>query len=415
MANGENTNNRKRLGLIVGGILLAVVVLAAFISMRRSAVPIRAAVATRGPIESVISTNGKIEPVDNFEAHAPAPTTVKKIHVKAGDRVKAGEMLVQLDDSDARATAAKAQAQLKAAQADLAAIKNGGTHEEVLTNQTQLAKARGELDAAKRNLEAVRSLQQRGAASDQEVQVAQNRLTAAESDFRLFSEKTSNRFARPDISRAEAQAAEARAALQAANEFLQKSDIRAPRDGEVYSLPVREGQFVGEGDLIVAVANLTKVQVRAFVDEPDIGRLQVGQKVQLTWDAIPDRVWQGTLAQLPTNVTTRGPRNVGEITCTIDNGDKKLLPNVNVSVNVITAKDENALSVPREAVHQENSGRFVYQIVGDELKRTPVDTSVSNLTRIVVTKGLSDNAVVALGSLSSQPLRDGLEVRVAER
>ncbi len=414
MANGENTNNRKRLWLVVGGVIVAVILLAAFISMRRPSVPVRAAVATRGPIESVISTNGKVEPVDNFEAHAPVPTTVKKIYVKPGERVRAGQLLVQLDDSDARATAAKAQAQLKAAQAELAAVKAGGTREEVLTNQAQLGKARGELDAAKRNLEAVRSLRQRGAASDQEVQAAQNRLTAAESDVRLFSDKTTSRFSPADVSRAEAQAAEARASLLAAQDLLNKSDIRAPREGEVYSLPVREGQFIGEGDLIVAVANLTKVQVRAFVDEPDIGRLQAGQKVNITWDAVPDRVWKGTLTQLPTNVTTRGPRNVGEITCSIDNTDKKLLPNVNVSVSVVTAQDPNALSVPREAMHQDASGHFVYLVVNDQLKRTAVDTSVSNLTRIVVTKGINDNAVVALGSLSSQQLRDGLQVRVQE-
>jgi HlyD family secretion protein len=411
MANGENSN-RKRLALIVGGIIVAVVLLAAFISLRHSAVAIRAAVVTRGPIASVISTNGKIEPVDNFEAHAPAPTTVKKIYVKAGEQVKTGQIMVQLDDADARAEAAKAEAQLRAADAELSSVKSGGTQEEVLTNQAQLAKARTERAAAKRNLDALQALHQRGAASAEEEQAAQNRLNAAEADFRLFSQKKNNRFSTADIAKAQATAAEAQAQLSAAQDLLRKSDIRAPRDGEVYSLPVRQGQYVAAGDLIVAVANLKTVEVRAFVDEPDIGRLRKDQTVEITWDAIPDRVWKGTLTQLPTNVTTLGTRNVGEITCAIENSDGKLLPNVNVSVSVVTARDQDALTIPREAVHQDANGRFVYQVVNDELKRTPIETSVSNLTRVEVTKGVQDNAVIALGTYSTQQLRDGLPVRV---
>jgi HlyD family secretion protein len=412
MNNGENSTNRRRLALILSGIILAVVLLAAFISMRRSVVGVRAVVVTRGPISSVISTNGKIEPIDNFEAHAPAPATVKKIYVTPGERVRAGQLLVQLDDADARADAAKAQAQLKTAEAELAAVKNGGTQEEILTNQSQLAKARAERDAARRNLDALRQLQQRGAASPDEVQAAQNRLNAAEADFRLFSQKKTNRFSPADISRVQAQTEQARATFSAAQDLLRKSEIRCPKNGEVYSLPVHDGQYVAAGDLIVAVANLGTVQVRAFIDEPDIGRLKKGETVEVTWDAFPDRVWKGTLSQLPTNVTTRGARNVGEITCAVQNTDGKLLPNVNVSVNVVTARDQDALSVPREAVHQDASGRFVYKIVNGELKRTPVDTSISNLTQIQITNGLSDNTLVALGTYSSQQLRDGLQVRV---
>ena len=89
---------------------------------------------------------------------------------------KAGELLVQLDSAGARAETAKAQAQLKAAEADLAAAKSGGTHEELLNIQSQIVKARAERDVAKRNLDVLRSLQHKGAASAEEVQAAQNRL-----------------------------------------------------------------------------------------------------------------------------------------------------------------------------------------------------------------------------------------------
>ena len=98
---------------------------------------------------------------------------------------------------------------------------------------------------------------------------------------------------------------------------------------------------------------------------------------------------------------------VGEVTCVIENSDLKLLPNTNVSVAVVTARQENALTVPREAVHQDANGQYVFQVVNGELKRRDVNTSVANLTRIQVTSGLSDDAVLALGAINMQSLRKG--------
>jgi HlyD family secretion protein len=412
MANGSK--NGKRLPLILGGIIAGVVVLAAFVSMRHSVTPVRVATVTRGPIYSMISTNGKIEPIDSFEAHAPAATTVRKIFVNQGDQVKAGQMLLELDSADAQAAAAKAQAQSKAAEADLAAVRDGGTQEEVLVNQAQIAKAKAERDAASRNLDAMKNLQRQGAASPEEVQAAQNRLDAAETDLRLFTQKRTGRFSAAELSKVEAQASEARASLAAAEDLLRKSQIRAPRAGIVYNLAVRQGQYVNAGDLLIAVSDLSTVRARAFVDEPDIGKLRKNEDVELTWDAVPGRIWKGTLTQLPTNITSLGARNVGEITCTIDNADQKLLPNVNVSVNIVTAGIENALTVPREAVHEDGSGRFVFEVANGALKRVPVETSISNLTRIEVTKGLSKDSVVALETIGSRQLQDGLEVRIVQ-
>ena len=125
----------------------------------------RVAKAQRGPIRSLVSTNGKVEPLRNFEAHAPIATTVKRLLVKEGDRVKRGQLLVQLDDADIRAKAASAQAQIRAAQADQSALKTGGTQEEVITLNSQLVKARSARETAQRNVQALRRLQQQGAAS----------------------------------------------------------------------------------------------------------------------------------------------------------------------------------------------------------------------------------------------------------
>ena len=167
--------------------------------------------------------------------------------------------------------------------------------------------------------------------------------------------------------------------------------------------------------MLVQVADLEKVVVRAYVDEPDIGRLAKNERVEVRWDAIPGRVWDGSLTTLPTVVTTVGTRTVGEVTCEIDNPDRKLLPNVNVNVSIVTARHTDALTVSRESLHEVDGKRFVYVIHGDKIRSQEVQTGITSLTRAEITRGLSAGDQIAIGAVNSQPLQSGMEVKVVER
>jgi HlyD family secretion protein len=96
----------------------------------------------------------------------------------------------------------------------------------------------------------------------------------------------------------------------------------------------------------------------------------------------------------------------------VENQDLKLLPNINVGVTIVTAEHHDALTVPREAVRLDESKRFVYQIVNNELQRRDIQTAISNLTQVEVTGGLSEKALLALASTNSKPLHEGLAVKV---
>lgn len=366
----------------------------------------------RGSIRSLVSTNGKIEPVENLEAHAPISTTVKRVLVKEGDHVRKGQLLLQLDDADLVSKAAQAQAQLKAAAAAESALKTGGTQQEVQTLEAQLRTDRNALDVAQHNLDALRKLQQQGAASPGEVAVAEENLKAAQSDLTRDQQKKTNPYSPPELGKVHAQAEEAQAAYEAAEDDLAKCNVRARFDGVVYSLPVKQGVFVQAGDLLLQEADLSKVLVRAYVDEPDIGRLQPGQKVEITWDAIPNRTWSGTLNSVPSVVKLHSARNVGEVTCAIDNRDLKLLPNVNVGVTVIVAQLDDALTLERDALRVDDGKPYVYRIVNDHLKRQPVEIALQNLTQVQITGGLAQGAQVALPAEENRPLVDGAPVKV---
>jgi HlyD family secretion protein len=392
-------------------IIAAVIVLAAFVSRRDDGIRVRTAVVEQTAIRSVVSTNGKIEPVDNFEAHSPVSTSVQRVLVKEGDAVKAGQLLVVLDDTDARAQAARAQAQLTGAQADLNASEHGGNQEEVLTLEAQMVKARTDRDSAQRNLDALKQLEKQGAASAGEVLEAQNALARADAQLNFLKQKQTKRYSNQELDRVKAGRTEAQATYDAAQNVLSKSNVRAPFDGIVYSLPVKQGSFVAAGDLLLQLADLRKVMVRAFVDEPDVGRLAPGDPIEVTWDAVPGRIWRSRITAIPSTVRLRGSRNVGETTSVVDNKDLKLLPNINVGVTIVAAEHDNVLVVPREAVRMDDGRPYVLQIAGHELKRRNVETSLTNLTQIEVKSGLAAKDLIAVSSLNGKPIGEGTLVK----
>ncbi len=392
-------------------VVVAVIVVAALATHRDDAIPVRVARVEQSNIRSVVSTNGRIEPLNNFEAHAPIATTVKRVLVKEGDLVRKGQLLLQLDDANAFAEAARAETQLKGAQADLSAVERGGNQEEVLSLDAQLVKARTDRDTAQRNLEALKKLEPQGAASAGEVRAAENALAQADAQMNLLQQKQTKRYSKPEVAKVEAQQTEARAAYSAAQDVLAKSNVRAPFDGIVYALPAKQGAFVNAGDLLLQVADLRKVLVRAFVDEPDVARLAPGEPIEVTWDAIPDRTWNAKVGIVPSTVRLHGARNVGETTCIVENTDLKLLPNVNVGVTIVTGEHQNVLVAPREAIRSDDTNPYVLLVVDHELKRRSVDTGLSNLTQVEIKKGLAAHDLIALSSSNGKPISDGTQVK----
>jgi len=380
---------------------------------RHSAVTVHAARVERHDIRSEVSTNGKVEPTEDFQAHAPFPGVVEDIYVDQGDHVKAGQQLVRMDDAAARRDVAAAQATLQAAQLTLQAMQQGGTQDERLAASNDLTAAQSQQQQAEASLASLKKLQAQGAASANEVASAQQRLTDAQTRVRELQTRRTSRYSADDIRTQQAQVAQARATLAAAQQAYSKAVQVAPFSGTVYSVPVSQYDFVQMGDTLLDVADLTRLQIRAYFDEPEIGNLAVGQPVKIVWEAKPLQVWHGHILQAPTTIIQYGAtRNVGECIITVDDAKGDLLPNTNVTVTVTTRQDADVLSLPREALQTDGSSSFVYRIVGDRLVKTPVTPGVVNLTRVEIKQGLQAGDEVALGSLSETDLRDGMRVKV---
>ena len=166
------TTETRRLNPIVLWVVVLAIMILAFVIARsstREAVEIHAAAVTRQSLISSVSTNGKVEPIGEFQAYAPAAGIVAKVYVDVLQKVKVGDLLLKMDDSDAVAKLAAANATLSTAEATLHDMEQGGSQEERISLTGDLTRAQLQQQQAAKDLDALKQLEQKGAASASEV------------------------------------------------------------------------------------------------------------------------------------------------------------------------------------------------------------------------------------------------------
>ena len=398
------------------GVGLVVLVLLAF-GIRyftRERVSIHTARASYQDLTRPDSTNGKVELLNEFQPHAQAPGVVEDIYVGVGDKVKPGQLLLKMDDADARARLASAQSALKAAQLAQTDIAQGGTQDERNTYASDLSSTQLQQTQDASSVAQLEKLQQQGAASPAEVSAARQRLLMDQNRMQSLQQHSTQRYGDADRAGAQARLADAEAAVAAAQSALANANIRSPIAGTVYSIPVSQYDYVSVGEDLIYVADLNRIQVTAYFDEPEVGNLAIGQPVKIVWDGKPGVVWHGHISIPPTTIINyQNTRNVGECQIAVDDPRGDLQPNSDVTVTVITAQHPHALSVPREALHTDAGETYVFRIVDNRLVRTPVQTrgGIINETWAEIVSGLSEGDTVALNAATTnRDLTNGLEV-----
>jgi HlyD family secretion protein len=215
----------------------------------------------------------------------------------------------------------------------------------------------------------------------------------------------------PDIAAARARLDDAQVALRVARQQAAQVEVRAPMAGVVYGLAVRPGTYLNSGDLVTNIGQLDRLRVRVYIDEPELGRVALGQPVTITWQALPDKQWTGTVERKPTDIEALGSRQVGQVICAIENPGRLLIPGTNVDATIRTAVVDGALTVPKETLRHDASGDYVFLLQGDSIGRRPVKTGNSSVTRIQITEGLAEGDAVAMPS--DTPLTAGMKVTAA--
>jgi HlyD family secretion protein len=399
----------RRLWILVGGALVLTALLV-FLSGRGSTARVAVADVARENLSSVVSTNGKVEPVMPRSFRAGYPTFVERVYAVEGQQVKRGQKLFALDDTEVQADLAQARADLATQEEALSVAKAGGHASQLAKAAADLEKAQASRDQLHRDNEMLTKLVAEKAATSEELQQNRLQLTQAEADVQSFekAKQTLEQQAKLDEGRVALLLEHARVTVRDLEERLESAHGTAPFDGTLYSLPIRQGDFVKAGDLLGELADLHKVRIRAFIDEPELGQIDVNQSVEIHWDAHPDRVWNGRTEVLPKQVVTRGTRSVGELLCSVTNDRLDLLPNTTVDVRIHISERPAAIVVPRGAVYIEGDRRYVFRVEDNRLHRRFIKVGIADPTKIEVLSGLSEGDVVALPGEAS--LKENLRI-----
>ena len=362
----------------------------------------------RETIISSVPTNGKVEPVESAVAHAERAGAVQQILIKNGDRVTQGQELVRLDTSEIEAEKARAESDIAQIRNELQVLSTGGPATEQARLNSQMEQAQLKLNQAREELAKYQRLESQQAATPAEVTARKQTVDDLEQQIKGLKEQR-NALATPsDRVSAQARLQSAQAAQKLAEERIAQSIVRSPIGGQVYQFDLKQGAYLNAGDPVASIGRLDRVKVTVYVDERDLGRVKRGMPVRITWDGLPGRDWKGLVDKLAEQVVALGSRQVGEVSCLIENPGGELKPGANINAEIRSESAEGALTLPKEALRNENGKEGVYRLNGDLLQWRPVKLGIDNTTRAQVVDGLAEGEAVAL--ITDKTLKDGMAV-----
>ena len=389
---GKRSRRAWRWALGLGAAAVLLLVVAAF--ARPRSLPVQAAAVQRQDLLVPVQCDGTLEPPLGGELRSPEAATVAELMVKDGDRVAKDTPLLRLENPELSQKALDARSEALALSADRA------------QTQADLSNLRRELKYAKETFEGDSRLLAAGAITK----------AAYEASERAYSE------AQEKAGAAEARAAgyvgpDSRLALaERAAETLSKRvaalTFRAPLPGVVYGLPRRAGESVSAGQVVASVIDPERRRLRARVDQPDLPRIAIGQRILVAFDGLPHERWEGKVSFVSPGLSQIGGREVGEVLGEVGDPKGRLPTNAAVEVQIVTGEKSGTLVVPRASVLKDGERRYVYLLDGGRARRRDVQVGLTGLNDVEIVGGLAEKDLVILPG--AVPLSEGLRVRPAE-
>ena len=282
------------------------------------------ATAERRTIEVSVSSSGVVEPLAVVEVKSKASGEVLDVRVEVGDLVQPGTLMVRIDPRTVRNDLAQREAELKAAL----------SRREIAISQ----------------MERARSLVDKGTYTQQDLEQAEL-----------------------DLANAEADVVSGQVSVENARIAVDDTDVRAPILGTVIQKPVEKGQVISSptrdvsgGSLLLQMADLSEVQIRALIDETDIGKIRPGMAATVTVAAYPNQPFPGDVTKIEPQAVIEQNVTMFAVLISIDNRDGLLMPGMNAEVEILVARSEDVVSIPIGALRTNRDVATTASILGIE-------------------------------------------------
>ncbi len=435
------------LAVLIGGLYVGY---NRFVAQAESTPTYQTTTVQRGTLVATVSAAGTIQASAQTSLLFQTAGRVVEVHVEPGDVVKQGQVLMKLDATELQLAVDQAQVALDIAKIKLEQLKAGPTPEEIASAQAALESARANLagllkgpdphdirvaelnvEVAKNNLWqaqaqrdadrgnpgtpdwqldldearinnaqnqleiALQNLEKAkaGPTADQ-VAAARAQVVQAEANLK----KLQNTPSRYDVAIAEAQVRQAELSLQQAQNNLSKAVLTAPYDGIVAAVNYRVGDQATSSQPAVVLIDQSALSIQVNLAEVDIPKIQLGQPVNITLDALPDRSFTGHVSYIaPAGISTQGVVNFA-VTVLLDGADSAVKPGMTATANIIVDRRDNVLLVPNRAVRSQGGQRVVQVLYNGQVIAVPVQLGLSNETATEVLSGLQEGDQVILNT-----------------
>jgi HlyD family secretion protein len=446
--------NWKKLALIIGAVVVFLAIVGFTIQQsQKGVVSVQTGKVVREDLTAVVSASGEIKPKVYVNIGANAFGKITHLYVKEGDRVKAGDMLATLENVQPAADVSATDAALKVAETDYIAAQAA-----VNTATADQKQAEAEYERAKLDYDRSEALYQAQliAKADYDTKKAAYGTATAQ----LGQAKAKLEQAKAQMNSSERRIGQNAANLRHATDVLSKTEYRAPFDGIITNLPVREGETVvigiqnAPGSTLMTIADVSVITAEVKVDETDIVNVKIGQPVEVTIDAIPKAKFKGVVSEIGNNAILRSTgvstaqstsssqeAKDFKVVVTIQDPPPNLLPGLSTTAKITTASRSSSLAIPIQALTIRQRGELaaekksrIAEVEAASLTKgnpkeelqgvfvlknkkeavfVPVTTGISGTTDIEVTNGLKEGDEVVTGSYKVlRTLRNGASVKV---
>jgi len=445
--------NWKKIALIAGGVVVLLAIVGFTVEQsRKGVVTVQTGKVVREDITSVVTASGEIKPKVYVNIGANAMGKITHLYVKEGDSVRKGQVLATLENVQSSADVAANDAALNISRTDAVAAQAA-----VNTAAAELNQAESEFEHAKLDYDRSKALydSQLIAKSDYDTKKAALGTTTAQlgmAKAKLAQAKATQDSARVHITQNAAN-------LRRVTDVLSKTEYKAPFDGVVTNLPVREGETVvmgiqnAPGSTLMTVADTSVITAEVKVDETDIVNVQLGQPAEVSIDAIPKQKFKGTVTEIgrnavlrSTGVSTAQTTSSGQeakdfkVVVALQDPPPNILPGLSATARITTATRTTALAIPIQALTIRQRGELEPEKKGkgkvaaaapvdakakEELQGVfvisnkkeavfvPVTTGISGTTDIEVTQGLKEGDEIVTGSYKVlRTLRNGASIKI---
>jgi HlyD family secretion protein len=450
----------KKIAIGAGVLLLLALIVGITVDQSgKNVAAVQTGKAQRQDLSSVVSASGEIRPKTYVNIGANAYGKITHLYVKEGDHVKKGQLLAQLENVQSTADVSANQASVQAAETDAIAADAA-----LGTSNADLRRAQADYARNKLDWERAQSLFRDGLIAKSDFDSRENAWATADSGLVQAKARVAQAKAQKDS--ADRHVAQARANLTRVADVLQKTTYTAPYDGVITSLPVREGESVvigiqnALGSTLLTLADMSVITAEVKVDETDIVNVRLGQPAEVTIDAIPKKIFHGTVSEIgdnaivrSTGVATSQQTTASEeakdfkVVVTVNDPPRDLRPGLSTTAKITTDARSNVLSIPIQAlsirtkaqleqeksapgsVHaaapapKENASKGkdkdkeeiqgVFVIRNKKAEFVPVTTGITGTSDVEVLDGLKEGDEVITGSYKIlRTLRSGSSVKI---